>query len=166
MVDHSVGPPVKNRTDFQVALQFAERLFDVEQSFVVSQHLLARTLLDRLRAFVAEGDKTVVVASHITDGLDEIAEAVTFLLDGRIVLKADSDDLMTKWKWIHYREGALDSAIEDRLASVRRQPFGNRGLTNDFPSLRDALALTLASGDARVDHASLEDILLSFVKGA
>ena len=49
---------------------------------------------------------------------------------------------------------------------MRHQPFGCRGLTNDFPAIRDALAPALASGDARLDHASLEDILLSFIKGA
>jgi ABC-2 type transport system ATP-binding protein len=125
-----------------------------------------RALLDRLRAAANGGDATIVVASHITDGLDEIAEDVTFLHDGRVVLHAEADDLMTKWKWVHYKEGSLDRAIEEGFARVRRQPFGNRGLTADFPAVRDALAPALTSGDARLDHASLEDILLSFVKGS
>jgi ABC-2 type transport system ATP-binding protein len=125
-----------------------------------------RSLLDRLRAQAAAGETTVVVASHITDGLDQIAEDITFLHDGRVVLQGGADDLMTRWKWILYKEGSVDRALEERFASVRHQPFGCRGLTNDFPAIRDALAPALASGDARLDHASLEDILLSFVKGA
>jgi ABC-2 type transport system ATP-binding protein len=125
-----------------------------------------RSLLDRLRALAAGGDTTVVVASHITDGLDEIAEHVTFLHDGRVVLQEEADDVMTRWRWIVYKDGSLDRAIEERFAAVRRQPFGNRALTSDFPALRDALAPALASGDARLEHASLEDILLSFIKGA
>jgi ABC-2 type transport system ATP-binding protein len=125
-----------------------------------------RSLLDRLRAQAAAGEVTVVVASHITDGLDQIAEDITFLHDGRVVLQGGADDLMTRWKWILYKEGSVDRALEERFASVRHQPFGCRGLTNDFPAIRDALAPALASGDARLDHASLEDILLSFIKGA
>jgi ABC-2 type transport system ATP-binding protein len=125
-----------------------------------------RLLLDRLRALAAGGETTVVVASHITDGLDEIAEAVTFLYDGRVVLQDGADDLMTRWKWVLYKDGSLDRAIEERFATVRRQPFGSRGLAKDFPAMREALAPALASGDARLDHASLEDILLSFIKGA
>jgi len=125
-----------------------------------------RSLLDRLRVQVAGGETTVVVASHITDGLDEIAEDITFLHDGRVVLQGGADDLMTRWKWVLYKEGSLGGAIEERFASVRHQPFGCRGLTNDFPAVRDAIAPALASGEARVDHASLEDILLSFIKGA
>jgi ABC-2 type transport system ATP-binding protein len=125
-----------------------------------------RSLLDRLRAVANGGETTVIVASHITDGLDEIAEDITFIHDGRVVLHESADDLATKWKWVVYKEGTVDRAVEERFASVRHQPFGCRGLANDFPAMREALAPALASGDARLDHASLEDILLSFIKGA
>ena len=124
-----------------------------------------RALLDRLRAFVAGGDKTVLVASHITDGLDEVAEDVWFLDDGRIVLHEEKDELMTRWKWIHFKEGALPKAVEERFVRVRHLPFGCSGLTSEFPDVRSALAGPLASGDAKLDNASLEDILLSFIKG-
>ena len=66
-----------------------------------------RALLDRLRAFVADGDRTVVVASHLTDGLDQIAEEVTFLDEGRVVMREDKDDLLSRWKWVHFKDGAL-----------------------------------------------------------
>ena len=125
-----------------------------------------RSLLDRLRAAANGGEATVVVASHITDGLDEIAEDITFLHDGRVVLQESADELATKWKWVLYKEGSLGRAVEEGFARVRRQPYGNRGLTADFPAVREALAPALASGDARIEHASLEDILLSFIKGA
>ena len=47
MVDHPVWSPVMDGADFPVALEFAKRLFHVQQPLVVTQHLLARTLLDR-----------------------------------------------------------------------------------------------------------------------
>lgn len=125
-----------------------------------------RSLLDRLRALANGGETTVIVASHITDGLEEIAEDITFLHDGRVVLHESADDLATNWKWVVYKDGAIDRAVEEGFASVRHQPFGSRGLTGDYPAVHEALAPALASGDARLDHASLEDILLSFIKGA
>jgi ABC-2 type transport system ATP-binding protein len=125
-----------------------------------------RALLDRLRAFVAGGDKTAIVASHVTDGLDEIAEEVWFLDDGRVVAHEDKDDLLARWKWVHFKGGALPRAIEERLVRVKRLPFGSSGLTGEYPDLRDALAGPLASGDAKLENATLEDVLLSFIKGA
>jgi len=125
-----------------------------------------RALLDRLRAFVADGDRTVLAASHITDGLDEIAEEIWFLDDGRVVAHEDKDDLLARWKWVHFKDGALPKAIEEGLVRVKRLPFGSSGLTGDFLNLRGALAGPLASGDVRLDNATLEDVLLSFIKGA
>ena len=92
-----------------------------------------RALLDRLRAFVADGDRTVLVASHITDGLDEIAEEIWFLDDGRVVVHEDKDDLLARWKWVHFKDGALPKAIEERLVRVKRLPFGSSGLTGEYP---------------------------------
>ena len=125
-----------------------------------------RALLDRLRAFVADGDKTVLAASHITDGLDEIAEEIWFLDDGRVVAHEDKDDLLARWKWVHFKDGALPKAIEEGLVRVKRLPFGSSGLTGDYLKLRGALAGPLASGDVKLDNATLEDVLLSFIKGA
>ena len=125
-----------------------------------------RALLDRLRAFVADGDRTVLAASHITDGLDEIAEDIWFLDDGRVVAHEDKDDLLARWKWVHFKEGALPKAIEEVLVRVKRLPFGSSGLTGDYLTLRGALAGPLASGDVKLDNATLEDVLLSFIKGA
>jgi ABC-2 type transport system ATP-binding protein len=125
-----------------------------------------RALLDRLRAFVADGDRTVIVASHITDGLDQIAEEIWFLDEGRIAMHEDKDDLLSRWKRIHFKDGALPTAIENRLVQVRRLPFGSSGLTGEYPELREALAGPLARGDVKLENASLEDILLSLIKGA
>jgi ABC-2 type transport system ATP-binding protein len=156
----------KKLLSLAMALSHGAQLLILDEPTAGLDVVHRRSLLDRLRALAADGESTVIVASHITDGLDEIAEDVTFLHDGRVVLHAASDDLMTRWKWIHYKDGSLDRAIEGRFAPLRRQPFGNRGLTDDFPALREAVAPALASGDARVEPASLEDILLSFVKEA
>jgi ABC-2 type transport system ATP-binding protein len=125
-----------------------------------------RALLDRLREFVADGERTVIVASHVTDGLDEIADEVWFLNDGRIVMHDDKDELLSRWKWIHFREGAIPRSVEDRLTNVRRQPFGSCGLTGEFPELRDDLSAVLAAGDAKVENARLEDVLLAQIKEA
>ena len=125
-----------------------------------------RALLDRLRAFVADGDKAVVVASHVTDGLDEIAEEIHILHEGRLAMHEGRDDLQSRWKWIHFREGALGPPIVNRLSSIRRQPFGSSGLTEEYPALKPELAAALASGDVKVENASLEDVLVSVIKEA
>jgi hypothetical protein len=67
---------------------------------------------------------------------------------------------------VHFKDGVLPKAIEEGLVRVKRLPFGSSGLTGDYLNLRGALAGPLASGDVKLDNATLEDVLLSFIKGA
>jgi len=127
--------------------------------------VLRRTLLDRLRQFTAEGERTVVVASHITDGLEEIAEHIKFLDDGNLVLQSEKDDLQTRWKRIHFKEGALNPEIVRQFIDVRTQPFGSSRLTRDFSAVREQLAPGIAAGDVKVENARLDEILIAMLKG-
>lgn len=127
--------------------------------------LLRRTILERLRAFAADGERTVVVSSHITDGLDDIAEYVKFLGQGRLVFQSEKDDLLGRWKRVHFKDGALPPDLVGQLSDVRRQPFGSSGLARDFSAIRERLASGLASGDVKVENAKLDDILIAMQQG-
>ncbi len=127
--------------------------------------VLRRTILDRLRQFVADGERSVVVASHITDGLEEIAEYGNFLDEGKLVFQSEKDELLARWKRIHFREGALSPDLVRQFTDVRVLPFGNSGLTRDFAALREQLAPGIASGDVKVENAHLDEILIAMLKG-
>ena len=127
--------------------------------------ILRRAMLERLRNFVADGERTVVVSSHITDGLEDIAEYVKFLDDGRLVFQSEKDELLARWKRVHFKEGALPPAVVRQLVDVRQQPFGSSGLARDFSVLRDSLAAGIAAGDVKVENARLDDILIAMHQG-
>jgi ABC-2 type transport system ATP-binding protein len=127
--------------------------------------ILRRNILERLRAFAAEGEKTVVVASHVTDGLEDIAEYVNFLDGGRLVFQAEKDELQARWKRIHFKEGALPPDLAAGLTDVRRQPFASSGLVSDYPAVRERLEAGIARGEVKVENARLDDILIALSQG-
>ena len=124
-----------------------------------------RFLLDTLRSFVAGGDKAAVVCSHVSEGLDEVSERVLFLHQGKLLLAADKEELLERWKWVHFRDSALDAALTASLRSVRRHPFGNSGLCDDFPALREKLSGALADGNVKIENARLSDVLIHLTQG-
>ena len=149
-----------------IALSHEADLFLLDEPTAGLDLVVRRQVLGILRRLVEDEDRTVVLSSHNTEGLTEIADEVVFLDRGRLVLHEAKDDLLGRWKWIHYREGVLD---RDALAALSRHvqgPFGSRGLTRDFPTMRERLAAQLSSGDVRVENADLGDILISMIEGA
>jgi len=124
-----------------------------------------RWLFDILRDFAADGKKAVVVCSHVSEGLDDVCERVLIIHHGRLILAADKEELLERWKWVHFRDDALDASLAARLKSVRRRPFGSSGLCGDFPALRGFLADGMAAGDVKVENAKLADILIHLTEG-
>lgn len=149
-----------------VALSHEADLFLLDEPTAGLDLVIRRRVLALLRALAEEEEKTVILASHNTEGLTEIADDIVFVDGGRIVLHQDKEDLLERWKWIHFRAGALARDVRARLARCEEQPFGSKGLTDDYPALRESLAEPIAAGEVRVENADLGDILISMIEGA
>ncbi|MBM3295447.1 MAG: ABC transporter ATP-binding protein [Candidatus Aminicenantes bacterium] len=155
------------KTLFAIALALSHEadLLILDEPTAGLDAILRRAILERLRKFVADGERTVIVSSHITDGLEDIAEYVNFLSDGRLVFQSEKDELLARWKRIHFKDGALPPDLVGQLADVRQMPFGSSGLTRDFSALRERLASGIAAGDVKVENATLDDILIAMHQG-
>ena len=93
------------KTLFSIALALSHQadLLILDEPTAGLDIILRRTILERLRKFVADGERAVVVSSHITDGLEDIAEYVNFLSEGRLVFQSEKDELLARWKRIHFK---------------------------------------------------------------
>ncbi|MBM3312879.1 MAG: ABC transporter ATP-binding protein [Candidatus Aminicenantes bacterium] len=155
------------KTLFAIALALSHEadLLILDEPTAGLDAILRRAVLERLRKFVADGERTVIVSSHITDGLEDIAEYVNFLSDGRLVFQSEKDELLARWKRIHFKDGALPPDLVRELVDVRQMPFGSSGLTRDFSALRERLASGIAAADVKVENATLDDILIAMHQG-
>lgn len=156
---------MKVRLSFAIAFSHHPELMILDEPTAGLDPVIRREMLDRLLAFRDESGGSVLISSHITDDIVRIADHVAFILDGRIVLHAEKDEILSDWKRIHYREGALDARTAAGLSRLERRPFGSTGITGRYRDLEPALSGGIASGDVRVENVSLDDVLIAFVEG-
>ncbi len=149
-----------------IALSHEADLFILDEPTAGLDLVIRRRVLSILQTLAEDEEKTVILSSHNTEGLTEIADEVVFLDGGRLVFQEDKDELLGRWKWIHFREGALDADLLATLTHREQGPFGSKGLSDDYPSLRDRLAEATAAGDVRVENADLGDVLISMIQEA
>lgn len=76
-------------------------------------------LLDVLRDFVADGEHSVLISSHITSDLDKAADFVTLIIDGEIAESSPLDLLEEKYALI---SGSVDDlrGKEHELVGIRK----------------------------------------------
>ncbi|SHI01159.1 ABC-2 type transport system ATP-binding protein [Clostridium grantii DSM 8605] len=84
-------------------------------------------VLDILREFVADGEKSVFFSTHITSDLDKIADYITLIHKGRIVDSLSLDKLEEKYIMI---SGALEElkTLENEFVGIKKGDFSFTGL--------------------------------------
>jgi len=161
--DLSKGMKVK--LSFTIALAHHPELLILDEPTSGLDPVVRRELLDLLKDSCREEGKSVLISSHITDDLTRIADYVTFMHQGRIVLEAEKDDLLANWKRIHYKTGALGENLLSQLVQVEHHMFGSSGIAKNYQALRPSLAEGVAREDVKVENVTLDDVLITFVKG-
>jgi len=118
-----------------------------------------RRLLERLREFIQDEDKSILFSTHITADLERIADHIAFILDGAIVFCSPLDEVLERWGVVKGGPELDGPGTEDLFLGIRRGEFGVQALTDDVPEARRRLGR-----DAVVERASLEDIMFYLTK--
>lgn len=148
-----------------VAMSHGAELLLFDEPTAGLDMVIRRRVLGRLRDFVSEDGRGVIISSHTTDALGDVADYVAILNEGRLVLHDEKDGLLSRWKWVHFREGALAPSVVRRLSRVDSRQLGVSGLSSDFESIRGALEDGIRRGDIKISNASLDDVLIALVEG-
>jgi ABC-2 type transport system ATP-binding protein len=156
---------MKVKLSLAIALSHNPELIMLDEPTSGLDPIIRREVIDFLKTFTQDNDKTVILSSHITDDISRIADYITYMINGRIVMTESKDALLSNWKKIHFMPESLDKSVIDRLESVESHMFGSSSLTKNYPAIQDALAPGLASGDIKVESVGLDDILIALVKG-
>ena len=116
-------------------------------------------LLDLLLDFIQDEQHSVLMSSHITSDLEQIADYITFLHEGKIVFCRSKDDLIYSYGILKCGPEMLAALDKRDALRVRRNTFGCEVLVADKEKARSRYR------DCVIDNVSLEDIMLFYVKG-
>jgi len=124
-------------------------------------------VLDALADVLRDEQRSILFSSHNTADIEQIADSITFLHDGRVVASRDKESFLDHWRRILCR-GEWTNAIRQLpgVASVRNSAPLLELKTGAFdastlPALQ-ALGLAVES----VEPMSLEDIFVTTVRGS
>lgn len=121
--------------------------------------IIRSDILDILLDFMQDESHAILFSSHITSDLEKIADYITFIHEGKIVFDRSKDDLIDRCGIL--KCGASDFAKVDKkdLVRWRKNELGYEALVMDREANRRKYSGLV------VDNASIDEIMLLYVKG-
>ncbi|MBV6645779.1 MAG: ABC transporter ATP-binding protein [Cyclobacteriaceae bacterium] len=116
--------------------------------------IVRREMLDFLRNLIQDENKSILFSSHITTDIEQIADYITYVLNGEIVFSKNKDEVFEQYALIKGGNELLNHHTRKTLIGVREGEFGFEGLTQDVNG-----AKKLFGAEVIYDRASLEDIM-------
>jgi ABC-2 type transport system ATP-binding protein len=149
---------MKVKLSFAIAFSHHPEFMILDEPTAGLDPVIRREMLDRLLAFRDDHDGSVFISSHITDDIVRIADYVAFIVDGKIEIHAEKDKILSDWKRLHFRPGAIEGDVITGLRCVEAHAFGSTGVTNRYRELESRIAPAVSAGDVKVENVSLDDV--------
>lgn len=84
--------------------------------------------LSKLKEFIADGEHTVILATHLTDDLDRIADYIIYMEKGSILLATDIEDIRTRYRIVAGEDYRMNLLPEQRIIHMEKGDFSTKAL--------------------------------------
>lgn len=111
-----------------------------------------------LTEFVADGEKSVLLATHLTEDLDRIADYITFLHKGTLLFSMDREALEKKYRLVSGEKYLIKQMDKERIIYQEDGKYGMKALVlhRKYTPYREELT---------VEVPSVENIMYYTLKG-
>lgn len=116
-------------------------------------------MLDVFLEFVQEEDHSILLSSHITSDLEKVADYITFIHNGRLIMTVSKNDLVYNYAVMRCRESQFLALDPSDILAYRKRDFQIDVLVSDGKAAQRKYR------DIVIDHVSVDEIMLLLVKG-
>ncbi|MCM1335159.1 MAG: ABC transporter ATP-binding protein [Bacteroides sp.] len=148
---------MKMKLQIACALSHNAELLVMDEATTGLDPVVRDEILHIFMEYLRDGERSILMSSHITADLEKIADSVTFIDKGKILLSGYKDVILEPHGILKCAKAELSALDPDGIVSVRENEFGVEAMLSDRESARRK------HGGAVIDPASLDDIMLYYV---
>ena len=142
-----------------VALAHHPKLLILDEATSGLDPVMREEILDVFLEFVENENHAILLSSHITSDLERIADYITFIHEGKIILTELKDNLIYKYAILRCTEKDFLSLNHKDILAYRKKDYQIDVLVSDIDKARKRYPQIV------LDHATIDDIMLLLVKG-
>lgn len=150
---------MKMKLSLAAALAHRPRLLILDEATAGLDPVVRDEILEEFLSFICDEDHAILLSSHITSDLEKVADYITYLHQGQVVLSDAKDQILEHYGRVGCTAGQLEQIDPGDLLRVRKGSFGCEALVADRSAFGQKYRHLL------VEKTTLEDIMLFIGKG-
>lgn len=122
--------------------------------------IIRNEILDIFRKYILEDEsRSILLSSHITTDLEQIADYIIFIHQGKIIFNVPTIDLLENYGIIKCNEKEFQYLDKIDIISYKKDKYAYQVLVSNKDNIKKKYKLTV------IDKPTIEDIMLFYVKG-
>lgn len=150
---------MKMKLCIAVALSHKPKLLILDEATSGLDPVMRDDILDVFLDFVQDENHSILMSSHITTDLEKVADYITFIHQGKVLFCKTKDELRYKYGIIRCGAAGFDQIDKAEILAYRKDDYQWNVLVADKENARKKYKAAV------VDDATIDDILLLYVKG-
>lgn len=155
----SMSKGMKMKLCIAIALSHRPKLLILDEATGGLDPVMRDDILDVFLDFVQDEEHSILMSSHITSDLEKIADYITFIHQGKVLFCKTKDELRYRYGIIRCGAAVFDRIDREEILALRKEDYQWNVLVADKEKARKKYK------DAIVDDATIDDIMLLYVKG-
>ena len=122
--------------------------------------IVRNEILDIFRQFIAEDEtRSILISTHITTDLEHISDYIMFIKNGEITLNLPTSEILENYGIVKCDEKDFSKISKEDYDYYRKEKYQYEVLVNNKKMIKSKY------GISTIDKASIEDIMLFYIKG-
>lgn len=153
--DFSKG--MKMKLQIACALSHEAELLVMDEATAGLDPVVRDEILRIFMEYLEDGERSILMSSHITSDLEKIADSVTFIDKGKILLSGYKDEILETHGVIKCSKEQMQEIDPEDIVSARVNAFGAEVMVSDRETMGSKYSGLM------LDPTTLEEIMLYYV---
>ena len=141
------------------ALSHHPQLLILDEATSGLDPIMRDDMLDVFLEFVQDENHSILLSSHITSDLEKIADYITFIHNGKLIMAASKNDLAYNFAVMRCKESQFLELDPGDILVYRKRDYQIDVLVSNGNEIQRKYR------NAVIDHVSVDEIMLLLVKG-
>ncbi|WP_438447516.1 ABC transporter ATP-binding protein [Gorillibacterium sp. sgz5001074] len=121
-------------------------------------------LLEVFLEIIQNESCSIFFSSHISSDIEKVADYITVIHDGRIVVSTDKHSLLDSWRIIRADRRYDETGLVEGLFGVKRNEFGFSGIAKDPQAFAKEWRSRFHDGEYKSERLTVDELLVRLAR--